>query len=286
MKNPHLKHIAEINVAMLFISTSGVLGRYISMPPVITIWWRALFAVLIVGVFCWYKKINFKVVNQKDWRTLLLSGVLFGGHWVTYFYSLQISNVAIGLLSLFTYPVITALLEPLFFNSKLNLKHIFFGILILIGIYFLIPEFNLENNHTKGILWGLLSAVFYALRNILLKTKISNYNALTLMFYQLLTVVIILSPSFFLVQAVPTTNEWGALIFLALVTTAIGHTLFVSSFKHFSIGSVSILSSIQPIYGILLGILFLSEIPSINTLIGGTIILATVVIESVQSKKK
>jgi drug/metabolite transporter (DMT)-like permease len=49
---------------------------------------------------------------------------------------------------------------------------------------------------------------------------------------------------------------------------------------------VSILSSIQPVYGIILGVLFLNETPSITTLIGGVLILSTVVIEGVLSTKK
>ena len=120
MKNQHLKHLVELNLAMLFISTSGVLGRYISMPPPVTIWIRCLLAMVILGVFCWYQKIDLKITRKKDWKTITLSGVFLGAHWITYFYSLQLSNVAIAMLSLFTYPVITALLEPVFLKQNLT----------------------------------------------------------------------------------------------------------------------------------------------------------------------
>ena len=43
-----------------------------------------------------------------------------GGHWITYFYALKFSNVAIGMLSLYTFPVMTALLEPFFIKVKLD----------------------------------------------------------------------------------------------------------------------------------------------------------------------
>ena len=285
MKTQHLKHIIELNIAVLFISTSGVLGRYISMPPPITIWWRCVFAAVLLGVFCWYKKIDLKISTKRDWKTIIISGLFLGTHWVTYFYALQLSNVAIAMLSLFTYPVITALLEPIFFHTKLNIKHVLLGVLVLIGIYFLTPEFSLENNYTKGVLFGLLSSVFYAIRNILLKKKITKYHSSMLMFYQLIIITLVLWPVFFVFENNPTTNDWSALILLALITTAIGHTLFVMSFKNFSIGTASIMSSIQPIYGILLAMLFLNEIPASRTIIGGLLILTTVIIESVQSQK-
>lgn len=285
MKNQHLKNILELNLAVLLISTSGVLGRYISMPPPITIWLRCLLAALFLGVFIWYKKIDLKVANKKDWKTIILSGLFFGAHWITYFYALQLSNVAIGMLSLFTYPVITALLEPLFFKTKLNNKHVFLGIVVLVGIYFLTPEFNLSNNYTKGVVFGVISSVFYALRNILLKKKISSYNGSILMFYQMIIVTLVLWPAFFIFDAKPIANDIPALLVLALVTTSIGHTLFVMSFKNFSISTASIMSSVQPIYGIIFGVLFLNEIPASKTLIGGFLILLTVIFESIQSKK-
>jgi len=281
----HQKHIIELNIAVLLISTSGVLGRYISMPPPITIWWRCFFAAILLGAFCWYKKINLNISSSRDWKTIIMSGLFFGAHWVTYFYALRYSNVAIGMLSLFTYPVITALLEPFFFNSKLNVKHVLLGILVLIGIYFLTPELNLENDYTKGVLFGLISSVFYALRNILLKSKIAHYHGSMLMFYQMIIITLVLWPAFFFFEMNPRTNDWSALIILAIVTTAIGHTLFVMSFKNFSISTASIMSSIQPIYGILFGLLLLNEIPADRTLFGGALILTTVIIESFQSRK-
>lgn len=286
MKKQHLKHITELNIAVLLVSTSGVLGRYISMPPPVTIWWRCVFAAVILGAYCWYKKIDLKIGSKRDFTTIILSGFLFGAHWVTYFYALHLSNVAIGMLSLFTYPVITALLEPLFFKTKLNKKHVLLGVVVLIGIYFLAPEFNLENNQTKGIVFGLISAVFYAIRNILMKQKIASYHGSMLMFYQMVIITLVLWPVLFIFDANPTINDWQALLVLALLTTAIGHTLFVMSFKNFSISTASIMSSVQPIYGIIFGMLLLNEFPALTTLFGGFLILTTVIIESIHSHKK
>ena len=285
MKSQHLKHVIELNIAVLLVSTSGVLGRYISMPPPITIWWRCLFAAVILGAYCWYKKIDLKVTRKKDWVSIILSGLFFGAHWVTYFYALHLSSVAIGMLSLFTYPVITALLEPLFFKTKLNIKQVFLGVIVLVGIYFLSPEFNIENNQTKGVLFGLISAVFYAIRNILMKKKVASYHGSMLMFYQMVIITLVLWPVLFLFEVNPTINDWQALLVLALLTTSIGHTLFVMSFKNFSVSTASIMSSIQPVYGVIFGLFFLNEIPSSNTLIGGFLILTTVVIESINSRK-
>jgi drug/metabolite transporter (DMT)-like permease len=285
LKNQHLKNILELNIGVVFISTSGVLGRSILFPPEITIWWRCVFAVIFIGLFCWYKKYDLKIKSRKDAFSLVLSGFLLGAHWVTYFYALHLSSVAIGMLSLFTYPVITALLEPVFFRTKLSKNQLVLSGLVVVGIYFLTPELNFENSDTKGVLMGIISAVFYALRNILTKRNISHYNASKVMFYQMLVIIVFLWPVTIDYQYA-SANNWPRIIVLALITTDIGHTLFVNSFKNFTITAVSIMSSMSPIYGIIFGMLFLSEIPSTSTFFGGALILTTVVIESFQSAKK
>jgi len=62
--------------------------------------------------------------------------------------------------------------------------------------------------------------------------------------------------------------------------------MFLYSFKHFSITTASIISSMQPIYGIIMGIIFLKEYPELTTLIGGALILLSVIIESVRTYSK
>jgi drug/metabolite transporter (DMT)-like permease len=75
------------------------------------------------------------------------------------------------------------------------------------------------------------------------------------------------------------------LLLLAFLTTAIGHSLMLHSLKFFSASTASIISSLQPIFGIILAFLFLQEMPTTNTFFGGGLILLTVVVESIRSKK-
>lgn len=276
------KHILEINLAMLFVSTSGVLGRYIELPPAVTIGIRAFGAMILLGIFIKFKGFSFTLA-RKDTLAIIASGVLMGMHWVTYFYSLQLSNVAIGMLSLFTYPVMTSLLEPTFFKTTFSKMHILLGILVLIGIYFLAPEFDTDNDYFLAILIGLVSALCFALRNLLVKTKIGAYNGSVVMWYQVLIIAIMLVPAYFVFETTGFVEQLPFIAILALVTTALGHTLFLFSLKRFSVTAASLMGSIQPIYGIILGIIFLNEIPGWRTVLGGSLILVSVVVESLRA---
>ncbi len=209
-----------------------------------------------------------------------------GAHWITYFYALKLSNVAIGMLSLFTFPIMTALLEPLFTKVKFDPIHIVLGTIVLIGIYILAPEFNLESGQLQGALLGLLSAFCYALRILILKGHVSQYNGTMLMFYQVAILTIILIPALFFMDVSNITSQYPYVILLALLTTAIGHTMFVNSLKYFKASTASIIGSAQPVFGIIIAFFFLKEIPTIHTFVGGALILTTVVIESIRSKSK
>lgn len=286
MKNAHLKHVLWLTLATIFISTSGPLGKYIDMPIPVIIWWRSALAACFLFAYCRLKKVSLKINTNHDKFTFLLSALFLGAHWISYFYALKLSNVAIGMLSLFTFPIITAALEPLFSKVKFDPVHIVLGALVLLGIYFLVPDFDLESNQLKGVFFGLLSAICYAIRTLMLKQHVSAYHGSMLMFYQVVILAIVLLPVLPILGTSAITSQFPFVMLLALLTTAIGHTLFINSLNYFKVSTASIIASTQPIFGIIMAFLFLNEIPTWHTFIGGALIISTVIIESVRSKKQ
>ena len=281
----HLYQLIFLNIGMLFISSSGVLGRYITLPPPLSIWLRSLIAIVLLTVYAYIKKFSFKIDWKSDFKSIFWSGFFLTLHWVSYFFSLQWSNVAIGMLSLFTYPIITVFLEPLFMPVTIQKRHFFLGLLIILGVFFLVPVFNFKNSLTQGLLMGLFSAFCYSIRNLISKKYNTIDNATIKMIFQLLIVIIILFPLMPNYSIMDAKLEWPFLLVLGIITTAIGHTLFLNSFSYFNISTASIMSSIQPIFGVFLGALFLFEVPSIKNIFGGFLILITVIIESRQFNK-
>ncbi|MBT8303231.1 MAG: DMT family transporter, partial [Bacteroidia bacterium] len=262
MKNQHLRHLIELNLATLFISTSGALGKYIEMPTPVIIWWRCFLAAIFLYVFCKYRKTSLKIQTKKDVAPFVISSLFLGAHWITYFYSLKLSNVAIGMLSLFTFPIITAILEPFFVKVRFDRMHIVLGLIVLLGIYILAPEFSIESDHVKGILLGILSAICYSIRTLILKRHVATYNGTILMFYQVLILTVVLLPTLYFMGSSGIKTQYPYVLLLALLTTAIGHTLFIGSLRYFKVSTASIIGSIQPIYGIIIAFFFLGEIPT------------------------
>ncbi len=285
MQNTHTKNLSFLLLGTLFISTSGVLGKYIAMPAEAIILCRSFLSSIFIFIFCRFQKVNLNIHSKKDKRSFFIGGFLMGAHWVTYFYALKLSNVALAMLSIYTYPIITAFLEPFFSKKKLNTLHVFLAVFVLVGIYLLVPEFSIKNTHFQGVLLGVLSAFFYALRNLMVKEDVKKYNGSMLMLYQMIIITVLLLPTLFFSDFSNLQSQLPLLLLVALLTTAIGHTLMVNSLKHFSATTASIISSVQPVFGIIIAYIFVYEIPSFNVYIGGSLILLTVVIESFRSKK-
>jgi len=285
MENSNIKNLSGLLLATLFISTSGVLGRYIALPTEIIIWFRASLAMVFLYLFCKFKKIDLRIKSSKDYLPFFISGVLMAIHWITYFYALKLSNVALGVLSLYTFPIIITLLEPFFIKVKFDPIYILFGLMVLTGLYILTPNFSIESSQVRGVLFGVFSAFCYAIRILILKQHVAKYNGSMLMFYQTVIITILLLPTLFLMDVSSLESQFPFLLLLAFITTAVGHSLMLHSLKFFSASKASIISSLQPIFGIILALFFLKEIPTWNTFWGGSLILLTVVIESFRSKK-
>ncbi len=282
--NSSLYHVAEFNVAMVLMSTSGVLGRYITLAPPATICLRCIVGAIFLGLICQARGVRLKV-KSRDMLSFWFLAILMSGSWITYFMSLQKSNVAVAMLSHFTYPIFIAFLEPLLLKTKFQPIHLLFALMGLIGISLLTPSFSLDDNIFQGVLLGVFAALIYAFRNVLMKKQVSRYSGMTLMFYQMVMSSVLLLPALYFYDLRPVSTMWPAILALGVITTAMGHTMFVIAMKNFSMTTLSILSTVQPIYGIILGMIFLAETPAMRSIIGGVIILTTATVEAVRHSR-
>ena len=89
----------------------------------------------------------------------------------------------------------------------------------------LIPAFDFETEQTKGLIMGILSAIAYSLRNLIIKKRIQKINGSLLMFYQMGITIIILLPVFIIYPLENFVSQIPNLLILGFVTTAIGLSL-------------------------------------------------------------
>ena len=198
---------------------------------------------------------------------------------------MQISSVAIGIVSMFTFPVITVFIEPLIKKTQIHSVDIAMAVIVLFGVGLIVPELTLSNDITAGVAFGVLSGFAVALRNVIVSKWLNEYSAFTIMTFHSLISALVLLPLTTVSVGSISSYEWFLLILLGSVFTAIPHTQKTYALLHKSAKTVSMIISLQVVYAAIFAYLLLGEHVELNTLIGGSLILFAAVFESIQSKR-
>jgi len=278
-----LRGLVFANIAVLLFGLAGVLGKLSGLPAPLIVFGRAFFAGLVLLAVCWFRRIPLSPKRSRDSYLLLGQGVLLALHWTAFFQAINVSNVAIGLLSFSSFPLFTAMLEPLLLHQRPSRVQIVAALLILPGIYLLVPSFTLQNQTTLGVMWGVLSGASFALLSVTNRWLGRTYSSLMISLYQDGIAAIVLLPVFFFTATGSfwTPHDLLILFILGVVCTALAHTLFIASMRDITAQSASLLASLEPVWGIIFGILLLGAIPTATTLLGGAIILGATLLPGI-----
>jgi drug/metabolite transporter (DMT)-like permease len=268
------------NIAVLFFGLAGVLGKLSTLSSPLIVLGRVFFASPVLLTLCMLQKLPLRPKSLRDGLTLVGLGALLALHWTTFFQSIAVSNVAIGLLSYSSFPLFTVILEPLLLHQRLSHIHVVAALLILPGIYLLVPSFTFQNQTTLGVFWGVLSGATFALLSVTNRGLGERYPSLVISLYQDGVATLLLLPALLLSNnsALWTPRELFILLFLGVFCTALAHTLFIASMRSLTAQSASLVASLEPVWGIVFGIVLLHELPTLTTLLGGVLIVGAVML--------
>ncbi len=274
--------LLKIHLAVLLFGLAGLFAKWLPVHPIILVFGRVFFACISLLLILRIFKLPILLNHRKDYVILALLGAILAFHWASFFHSIQLSTIAIGLLTYSSFPLFVTFIEPLVFKEKLRFKSILTAILAIIGILIMVPEFDVGNQTFKAIIWGFLSALSFAILSISNRFLAKQYSGLQIAFYEDGFATIFLLPFLFSIPLLITTKLILSLVILGILFTALSHSLFIDGLKKVKAQTASIIASLEPVYGILFGLLIFSELPDLRTAIGGIIIIASVIISSIQ----
>ena len=264
----------RVHLAVLFFGLAGLFGKWIELPSSIITWGRCAFAFVALFFLILFSKERFALKYTNHYGAFAGLGILLALHWWAFFHSIQISSVAVGVLTFSTFPVFTVFLEPLFFKEKIRWPFIVAAIVTAGGIACIVPTFDISHSTTVGVIFGVLSGLSFAVLQIANRKYVQTYSSRLITFYQtgvaaftLLPVVSFSGSGFSLPNA-------GMLMVLGVLCTATAYSLFISGLRSVKVTTASIIASLEPVYGIVFAMLFLHEIPLWKEICGGVIILS------------
>ncbi len=285
-----MKSYLHLHLIVFIWGFTAVLGALISLDALPLVWFRMLFAVGFIAVYIYFKKISLRI-SKKVLLQFLFSGLIIALHWFTFFHAIKISNISITLACLSTGALFTSLLEPILYGKKIVRYEVFFGLLVVFGLYII---FKVEGNYFLGIIIALTSAFLSALFAVINSKFVKEHDPTIISFYELTGGVIFFtfllffnhsfSPTFFQLSA----QDLMYLLILSSVCTAYAFIASTSVMKFLSPYTVMLTINLEPIYGIVLAVLIFKdkERMSFEFYIGAFIILLTVLLNAIIKSQK
>ena len=108
------RSLFEIHLAVLLFGLAGLFGKWLALSPVIIVLGRVFFASVSLILIFLFTKQNLRIYPRKNYFLLFFLGLILSLHWVSFFKAIQVSTVAVGLLSYSIFPI--------FLKSLNNLK--------------------------------------------------------------------------------------------------------------------------------------------------------------------
>lgn len=290
MPNQRRQALTYLYLSSTLLACNGLFAKGIPLDSVSMSAVRSVIAAAGLFLFYRFRTRFYSPPSKEDLIKTTLLGLMLGLHWVTFFGAMQASTVAIGMISLFSYPVITVILEPALDRKLPKLKDLGAGFLVLVGIAIMMPEQNnngwqLNPAAATGVGLGLCSAFLFSLRNSLQHRVLHHMQAGQSTLYQIIVVGVVLSPfiNWGSIEALQPTHI-GQLFILGIVTTAIAHSFLVASLRNLPAKSVSMIGCVQPPIAALLAWLVLHEQPAMQVIMGGAIVLSVALYETWKSR--
>lgn len=260
---------------------TGVLGKLITMPSHVLVWYRMGIAFVGLVVWLWLRKRPVLLPTKAALKTLG-TGLIIALHWICFFEAIKVSNVSVALACMSTTTLFVSFVEPLFFRRKIIGYEVLLGLVVIGGLLMI---FSFEPQYALGIRLAVVSAflasVFGTINGLFAKKH--PPGAVTV--YEMLGGVI--GISIYLAFSEPLNADTfalsmanlGWLLLLGLVCTAFAFVASVQVLKRLSPFTVSISINLEPVYAILLALLIFGdeEYMSGGFYTGAAVILLTVV---------
>lgn len=275
-----------LHITVVLLGGTALFSQVIGLAALDITLGRSIFAAIVLAVLMLAKKEHFLLNDAKDYLVAMLLGALMSAHWASYFAAMQYAGVSVGIIALFTFPVITVFLEPLFEKSKLHWQDIVSALIVLVGIGLIVPSADVSNDKTLGVIVGIVSAVLYSIRNIMHRKYFSHHSGIKAMTWQTAVICLILVPISSTELSLASQQDWWLLVLLGTVFTALPHALIAHSLIHLRAATFSLIASMQPFYGVILSILVLHETPTLSTLFGGLLVTSAAIYETVRTRQQ
>lgn len=287
--DPRVSPRAGLLLAIVAVSAGAILVRLSDAPSSVAAFYRVLFTTLpLIPIAAWRYWDHFARITRRDMLFAVCSGIALALHFAAWFESLSWTSVAASVTLVQAQPVFVALGAWLLLRERVTSRMVVGILVAVIGMISMsvgdfIGGVRIGPRPLYGntlALFGAVMAAGYVLAGRSLRQRLALVPYVVVV-YSVCTVslfAIVYAEGHALSGYPP--REWAIFVGLAVGPGLFGHTVLNWVLGHLesSVVSVSLLG--EPVGATILALVFLSEVPTPITILGGAVVLTGIAITS------
>ena len=279
------QHFVELLSGVFIMAWAASFSKLIQLPSIQICFWRTMIAACASLICVVLLKQKFVIKEKKDVAKFCMSSVFYAITFYGLYESVKLAGITVGIMSFYTYPLFTVILEPLYFKQRMKWKDGLVGIGIFLGLILTTLNIGFDVISISGILWGLAGSMGYAMRSIISKSLVLRYTSFQILSVQYSMMTLLFIPFILMNPVMPGVNELGLLLILGSIVTVGGTLLYTRSLVSFSAKKATVISGMEPVIGLGRGGVFFNEVLSGTTLLGIVIVIGAIFIEGFRVMK-
>jgi drug/metabolite transporter (DMT)-like permease len=244
-----------------------------------------------LGIFMFISMLLLLVIKQRDiirevtktsFYIFLLCGILMGSANIFFIWAIKSTTAANVVLIIGTGALFTSFFSYLFYKEKIKLNVLIASFFLFIGLFIIFND-KVGVGNLKGNLLAILCTMTFSLSFVLM----SKYTRINRVALTAITGVSLAIIAYFASDTIGIDlYNFFVVAIMGLIITPFSRVLIFSETKFINASEVSLLMIIETVMGPIWVWMVLKEVPSSYTFIGGSIILLTLVVNSIYIMKK
>ncbi len=273
-------------ISTILMGSMGIFVRNITSNGYIITFARLGLGLIFLISFLFFKKETKNIKITKFPFSLLSTGILMSLTILCYINAINSTSLANAVFLLYLGPLIAVGASAVLLKEKFTLLNGGLLCLAFSGFLFLLKfNFSLKIDESKGCLWGIGSAICYALYIVLNRKIPQDIPALTRSFYQFLFGAITMLP--FLIDTPLLSISIKDIYWLTAVGFFQGFlalSLVILALKHLKTVEYGTISYIEPLVASFIGFMLYSENLTLLQFIGCVIVFSGGMIQVIATK--
>ena len=273
----------QLAITMAIFGTVGLVRRNIPMDSLLLAGIRAflgavsLYAVIRISG----RRLSVDRIRSRFWLIVLV-GIIMGFNWVFLFESFNYTSVATATVCYYMEPVFLILASPFVFHERITVPKILCVIFSFIGMIFVSGVLQAGFSgiaELKGVFFGLLAGLFYAICVIWNKT-IDDVPIMDRTLVELIAVGVVLIPlacfhGDLASLSRMTLPAWGWVLLLGLFNTGVTYGIYYTCLDRLPAQTVAFYSYLDPVLALIFSQFLLHEDMGWQGLIGAVLIIGS-----------